>query len=145
MGAVASARPMIALKLTAAIVSHDANGAEKLAPINGNVVLKPGDIVRYDIAANNGGDRPATGVRPLDQIPAGTTFVANSASGNGKVEYSLDHGKTWSAVPTIVVHEASGDKTVKADPATYTAIRWTANDAIKAGASSHFAFAVAVK
>ena len=143
-GAVASARPIIALNLSASVVHHDADGTTKLMPATG-VTLKPDDVVRYSIVASNSGDRAAEGVRPMDEIPAGTAFVAGSAAGPGTVEFSLDHGKTWSAAPTVTVHDATGEHTVKAAPASYTAIRWTTPAPLKAGASEHFAFDVAVK
>ncbi len=135
LGAVASARPVVALQLSAAIVRHAADGSIKLVPANG-AVLKADDIVRYDIVAINTGDRPAEGIRPVDAVPAGTTFVAGSASGGRTIEFSLDHGKTWSVAPMVVVHEKDGDKRVKADPSTYTAIRWTALSPLKPGASA---------
>jgi uncharacterized repeat protein (TIGR01451 family) len=144
VSAVASARPIVSLKLSAAVVHHDADGTIKLTPANG-VTLSSGDVVRYEIVAANIGDHPADGVRPVDDVPAGTAFVAGSATGNGKAEYSLDHGKTWSAAPTVVVHDKDGDHTVKADPATYTAVRWTTPSALKPGASEHFGFDVEVK
>ncbi len=143
-GALALARPVVALKLTASIVHRDADGSEKLSPATG-VTLKPGDVVRYEIVATNTGDVAAQGVRPLDPVPAGTAYVAGSAGGSGKVEFSLDHGKTWSAVPMVTVHTADGDKLVKADPATYTTVRWTLPAALKPGASAHFVFDVTVK
>jgi uncharacterized repeat protein (TIGR01451 family) len=142
LGTVAFARPIVALKLTAAIVQKDTNGRDVLAPASGGVV-HAGDRMRYEIVASNAGDRPATNVRPTDKIPAGTEFVAGSASGNGKVEYSLDRGVSWSSAPTVVVHSKDGDKTVPADPATYTAVRWTTM--LKPGAAETFAFDVSVK
>jgi uncharacterized repeat protein (TIGR01451 family) len=138
---VAFARPIVTLKLAAAVVQKDVSGHDVLAPASGPV--HSGDRLRYEIVATNGGDRTATSVRPFDRIPTGTEFVAGSASGNGKVEYSLDRGTSWSAAPTVVVHSKDGDKVVAADPATYSAIRWTTD--LKAGASTAFAFDVHVK
>lgn len=137
----AVARPVVTLKLTVANVQTDANGKDVLTPSAGKVV-HGGDRLRYEIIASNTGDRAATQVRPYDMIPAGTEFIAHSATGNGKVEYALD-GKTWSAVPLVVVHTNDGDKTIPADPATYKAIRWTTT--LAPGASSAFGFDVRVK
>ena len=142
LGTTAFARPIVALKLTAAIVQKDTSGRDVLAPAAGGVV-RSGDRMRYEIVATNAGDKPATNVRPTDKIPAGTEFVAGSATGSGKVEYSLDRGTSWSNAPTVVVHSKDGDKTVPADPATYTAVRWTT--LLKPGASESFAFDVKVK
>jgi uncharacterized repeat protein (TIGR01451 family) len=141
-GTAAFARPVVTLKLVAELVQKDAAGKDVLTPAAGNTV-HPGDRLHYEIVATNAGDRPALAVRPTDAIPAGTEFVAGSVRGDGKVEYSLDRGATWSAAPTIVVHAKDGDKTVAADPAGYEAIRWTT--ALAAGASRTFAFDVVVK
>jgi uncharacterized repeat protein (TIGR01451 family) len=141
-GAVAFARPVVTLKLVAELVQKDAAGKDVVMPSAGSTV-HPGDRLRYEIVATNAGDRTASAVRPTDAIPAGTEFIAGSAHGEGKVEYSLDRGASWSTAPTIVVHGKDGDKTVTADPAAYTAIRWTS--ALGAGAASTFAFDVRVK
>jgi uncharacterized repeat protein (TIGR01451 family) len=138
----AFARPVVTIKLIAALVQKDANGKDVLTPATGSPV-HPGDRLRYEIVATNSGDRPALDVRPADAIPAGTTFVAGSATGEGKVEYALDRGTAWSTAPTVIVHAKDGDKTVAADPAAYGAIRWTTT--LKPGASSAFAFDVRVK
>ncbi len=140
--AAADARPVVTLKLIAAVVQKDANGKDVVTPATGAPV-HPGDRLRYQIVAANSGDQPALNVRPADAIPAGTAFVAGSASGDGKVEYAIDRGSSWSAAPTIVVHGKDGDHTVAADPATYEAIRWTTN--LKPGATATFAFEVRVK
>jgi uncharacterized repeat protein (TIGR01451 family) len=116
----------------------------KLTPAAG-VTLKPGDIVRYDVTATNTGDSAAAGVRPLDQIPPGTAYVEGSAAGPGTVEFSLDHGKTWSALPMVVVRDGGVERSVKADPATYTTIRWTMTNALKPAASERFLFEVLVR
>lgn len=141
-GTAAFARPVVTLKLVAELVQKDAAGKDVLTPSAGTTV-HAGDRLRYEIVATNAGDRPATAVRPTDAIPAGTEFVAGSARGDGKVEYSLDRGATWSTEPMLVVHGKDGDRTVAADPATFAAIRWTT--ALKAGAASTFAFDVRVK
>lgn len=140
LSTAAFARPVVTLKLVATLVQTDASGKDVLTPVTGAV--HPGDRLRYQIVATNSGDRPALDVRPADAIPAGTAFVAGSATGDGKVEYALDRG-AWSPAPTVVVHGKDGDKTVAADPATYAAIRWTT--ALKPGASSAFGFEVRVK
>jgi uncharacterized repeat protein (TIGR01451 family) len=139
---VAFARPVVALELNVERIQTDANGKDVPSPATGSPV-HPGDRLRYEIVATNGGDRPALDVRPADAIPAGTAFIAGSATGEGKVEYALDRGTSWSSTPTVVVHAKDGDKIVPADPATYGAIRWTT--ALKPGASRTFAFEVRVK
>jgi len=142
LGAVADAKPNVVLKLSGVLVEHDQNGAEKLTSVE-KAQLKPGDVVRYVIVASNAGADPARNLVPVGQVPAGTAFVAGSATAHA--EYSLDGGKTWSTAPTIKVHTPSGDVVKKADPATYTSVRWIDDKPLAAKASATFVYVVRVK
>ncbi len=55
--------------------------ATKSVSPTGNV--KPGDILTYTIDVQNNGNAPAVVLTFTDAIPAGTTYVANSATLNG--------------------------------------------------------------
>src|SRR6202163_648890 len=125
LGAVAEANPNVVLKLSGVLVERDQNGTERVTAVE-KVQLKPGDVVRYVIVASNAGADPARNLVPMGQVPAGTAFQAGSASMKdaAHIEYSLDGGKTWSSAPTIKVHTPTGDVVKKADPATYTSVRW---------------------
>ena len=46
-------------------------------------IVDPGDTLRYTITVQNSGGVPATGVVLTDQVPANTTYVANSTQLNG--------------------------------------------------------------
>ncbi len=146
LGAVADAKPNVVLKLSGVLVQHNSSGAERLTPIE-QVEPKPGDLVRYVIVASNGGSDPAHNLIPRGMIPAGTAFLAGSATSKepARVEYSLDGGKTWSASPTIKVHTPQGDVVKKADPSTYTAVRWIDQRALIPKASATFMYMVRVK
>ena len=50
---------------------------------NSNGLVDPGDVLLYTIAFNNLGDAPATDVVLIDDVPANTTYVANSVTLNG--------------------------------------------------------------
>jgi uncharacterized repeat protein (TIGR01451 family) len=52
------------------------------SPVDGSVV-HPGDTVIYTITLSNAGLLSATGVDLTDAVPAGTTYVANTASDGG--------------------------------------------------------------
>jgi uncharacterized repeat protein (TIGR01451 family)/fimbrial isopeptide formation D2 family protein len=46
-------------------------------------IVDPGDVLRYTIVLNNSGAVPATGVVLTDNVPANTTYVADSLRLNG--------------------------------------------------------------
>jgi uncharacterized repeat protein (TIGR01451 family) len=146
LGAIADAKPSVALKLSGVLVEHDKNGGEKTSAVE-TAQLKPGDVVRYVIVASNAGSDPARNLVPVGQVPAGTAFVAGSATSKEAphVEYSLDGGKTWSAAPTVKVHTPAGDVVKKADPATYTSLRWIDGKPLAPKGSATFVYTVRVK
>ena len=61
--------------------------AEKRAALqvdsNSPGIVDPGDVVRYTITIYNNGVVPATGAMLRDQVPANTTYIANSLYLNG--------------------------------------------------------------
>ncbi len=143
---VAQAKPVVTLKLSGLLVEHQANGVEQLVPVE-KAVLKPGDEVRYVIVASNNGTDAARNLTPVGRIPAGTVYEAGSATAKdgAQAEFSLDGGKTWSAVPTVKVHTATGDVVKKADPASYTMVRWVSAKPLPAKGAFSFAYAVELK
>jgi uncharacterized repeat protein (TIGR01451 family) len=131
--------------LQGVLVERAADGAEKTTPV-ADVALKPGETVRYTLVAVNRGTDPALGLKPIGKIPAGTSFEAGSAAGAAaRVEYSLDGGKTWSTSPTIKVQTPAGIVEKKADPSTYTAIRWTADKPLAPRAVAAYSYQVHIK
>jgi uncharacterized repeat protein (TIGR01451 family)/fimbrial isopeptide formation D2 family protein len=47
-------------------------------------IVDPGDVLRYTITVYNNGTVPATAVELVDQVPANTTYVADSVTLNGE-------------------------------------------------------------
>jgi uncharacterized repeat protein (TIGR01451 family) len=143
---VAYAKPIVVLSLQGALVERDAKGAERLIPL-ANAVLKPGDLVRYDVVATNSGADPAAHLVPAARVPAGTTYEAGSASlaAAARVEFSLDGGKTWSAKPLVVVKTASGTIEKPAPLEAYTALRWVNDKALAPNRSVAYSYEVRVK
>lgn len=119
------AKPLVSLKLAGFLVQKATDGKEQLTPVE-KTVLKPGEIVRYEIDALNAGDSAASKLAPVAHIPANTTFVAGTASAAAAatIEYSLDGGKTWSLRPMVTVQTPTGPVQKPADPATYNAVKW---------------------
>ncbi len=143
---VAQAKPVVTLKLSGVLVEHQANGAEQLVPVE-KTALKPGDEIRYVIVATNNGTEAAQNLTPVGRIPAGTAYEPGSASAKSgaQAQFSLDGGKTWSPAPTVKVHTATGDVVKKADPATFTAVRWIGTKSLTAKSSSDYVYAVVLK
>ncbi len=143
--AVASAKPSVSLKLAGVYVQKNADGTPHLVPV-GAQEARPGDRIRWDLAAANGGDSAAVGLTPVERIDRLTAFVPGSAAAAGaRAEYSLDNGKTWSASPTVTLQTPTGPQVRKADPARYTAIRWVSAAPLKPGAVAHYTYEVTVR
>jgi uncharacterized repeat protein (TIGR01451 family) len=147
LGTSAYARPNVQLHLTGAIVGHDANGKETIQPISGDTELKTGEVVRYDVVATNAGTDPAIKLTPVDKIPAGTQYEAGTAASSPAltIEFSIDGGKTFAKVPMISIKTPKGVVEKKADPATYTAIRWITQKPLAPKASVTYSYEVRVK
>ncbi|HEY0614401.1 MAG TPA: hypothetical protein VGC96_07155 [Candidatus Elarobacter sp.] len=144
--ALASAKPNVTLKLTGSLVTKAADGRTTLSPVE-KAQPKAGDEIEYDIVALNAGDSPALRLVPVGKIPSGTAYVDGSAKGaRAKPEFSLDGGKTWSAVPTVKVRQPDGTTVVKkADPSLYTAVRFLTEGAIAPHQAAAYSYEVRVK
>jgi uncharacterized repeat protein (TIGR01451 family) len=106
----------------------------------------PGDVIEYQLTYKNEGDEIATNAVIEDPIPKGTTYLENSASGDGAITFSNDKGKTFAPAVklTYEVKLPSGAVEKKvATPAEYTNVRWTVS-AVPAGASGKVSFRVRV-
>lgn len=110
--------------------------------------VQPGEVLEWKIVSENDGTAPARDYKTIGHIPAGTSFVAGSAAAEGGsvVTYSIDGGKTFSALP--VVEEKQPDGTVKKVPAPvsmYTEVRYEWSDKLEAGATLTASYKVRVK
>ncbi|HSN91844.1 MAG TPA: hypothetical protein VLS93_11505 [Anaeromyxobacteraceae bacterium] len=110
--------------------------------------VSPGDVVEYVLTYTNRADAAATDARIDDAIPKGTTYIANTATGEGaEVTFSSDGGKTFAPAVklTYEIRLASGavEKRV-ATPAEYTHVRFTLKKVLP-GATGKVAFRVKVK
>ena len=103
----------------------DAQGRSKTvwAVLDAQTAVHPGDVLRYDVSAENSGAVPVSGLVVTQPVPGGTAYVAHSAdtSKNGIVPvYSLD-GKQFSAQP---VQAGPNGAPRPAAPEAYAALRW---------------------
>lgn len=89
--------------------------------------VTPGDILRYTIEGENRGDSAANNLAVTQPIPAQMTYRLDSARSKSEAEisYSIDHGETFVAEPTIKITQEDGTVVEAPAPAdVYTHIRW---------------------
>jgi uncharacterized repeat protein (TIGR01451 family) len=110
-------------------------------------MVKPGEIINWTIESVNEGNGAARDYKAVGQIPAGTSFVADSAASRGaSVTYSIDGGKTFSPQPTVEVKQANGTtKRVPALVSSYTQLRYEWSTPLEAGQKLSASYQVLVK
>lgn len=104
----------------------------------------PGTEVIYTSTFRNVGKRPAGNIAIVNPVPANTTLVGGSATGdNTAITFSADGGKTWATADKVQVTGADG----KARPAgisEFTHIRWAYRGELAPGKQGSVAFRVIV-
>ena len=120
---LSSARPVVKVMLSGAVERDNAQ-----VPVEKAELVKSGEVLNWTITSVNEGNAPAKDYNAVGKVPAGTSFIAGSASADGSatVTYSIDNGKSFSAKP--MVDERQADGTVKKVPAPvsmYKQIRYT--------------------
>lgn len=103
----------------------NAQGKPKVvwAALDAQTAVHPGDVLRYDVSAENSGAVSISGLLVTQPVPTGTVYVAHSAEAakNGVVPaYSLD-GRQFSALP---MQAGPNGVSRPAPPEAYTALRW---------------------
>lgn len=120
----------------------------KWATLQEGTKVAPGDRILYSLEITNQGDREAKNPVAFGPIPAGTRFVAGTATTDPKlkVEYSIDGGKTYSPSPTITIAGKDGKpQTVPAPVDRYTTVRWLWSGALPAGDKDSVSYQVEVR
>ena len=119
----------------------------KLMPLEKSTVVNPGEILDWNIAAENTGNAAALEYKTVGHIPRGSEFVAGSAKADGaKALYSIDGGKSFSAQPMIEVKQDDGSvKRVPAPVSMYTEIRYEWSDPLAQGGKLFASYKVRVK
>ena len=104
----------------------------------------PGNEVIYTSVFRNNGKKPAGNISVANPIPANTTYVGGSASGeNTDIAFSADGGRTWGPADKLTVTGADGRKRPAA-AADITHIRWTYRGELAPGKQGAVAFRVVV-
>lgn len=112
---------------------------------------RPGQTVEYRVVVTNGSDEtlPAGTVVITGPVPSTTFYLANTAAEEPesfKTEFSADGGESFSELPVMItVTNDEGEQEVTADPASFSAVRWTLLDALAPEATHTFVYRVEVK
>jgi uncharacterized repeat protein (TIGR01451 family) len=130
-------RPAVKVMLSGMVERDDTK-----LPVEKAALVKSGEILDWTITSVNEGNAPANEYNAVGKIPAGTQFVAGSASADGSaaVTFSIDNGKSFSSTPTVDERQADGSvKKVPAPVSMYSQVRyaWSAplNEGDKVNAS----------
>ena len=129
---IRTARPEVKVVLSGS-VERD----KKLISLDESVTVKSGELMNWTITSTNEGNAPAREYKATGVIPPGTQVVPGSVSADGsaKVTYSIDHGRSFSAQPTIDERQPDGStKKVPAPTSMYTQIRYEWTDPLNEGA-----------
>jgi uncharacterized repeat protein (TIGR01451 family) len=133
-------RPEIKVQLSGVVERQ--NGR---IPVQEAATVKSGEIMDWTITSMNEGNAPAHEYKAVGVVPPGTEFVAGSvtADGTATVTYSIDRGKSFSALPTIEVKQADGTvKSVTAPVSMYTQIRYEWADPLDQGSKLNATYKV---
>ena len=117
-------------------------------PVEKAKLVKAGEILDWTINSENAGGAAALEYKTVSRIPAGTIFVAGSAraEGSSAVAYSIDGGKTYSAVPLIDEKQADGSfKKVAAPVSMFTNVSYQWADPLVPGGHVTASYKVRVK
>ena len=146
-GLWAAGGPDVKVQLQGSYQSPEKTPA-KWASLQDGTKVSPGDRILYSVEIANQGDTAARNPVAFGPIPAGTTYVAGTATqaSNLKVEYSIDGGKTYSPAPTVTATGRDGKtQTLPAPVQRYTTVRWTWNSVLPAGAKATVTYQVEVR
>ncbi|NQV29316.1 MAG: DUF11 domain-containing protein [Candidatus Marinimicrobia bacterium] len=134
-------------ELNIQIEDHKLNITEAEQIDSTSISYAPGDTIQYVITATNVGSAIMTNPVIVDPIPAGVTYVGNSAKGGmSEISFSLDQGNTYMAWPPIYTVRNSKGLLVRREaiPDMITHIKWNINSVLKPEESSMLEFLVVV-
>lgn len=143
----AVAAPKLSLDIQAEKeVSVDRNGETVTERVPANEV-EPGQTIYYTLSYRNDGDEAARNVQLKDKLPENTTYVPDSAWGDGAtIEFSIDGAESFKKPSrlTYEVENAEGEtEMVEANVENYTHIRWVV-DEVPVGADGQVGYSVRV-
>lgn len=135
-------RPDVKVTLSGTVQRNDAR-----VPVEKAEMVKSGETLDWTITSVNEGTAPANDYSAVGRIPAGTQFVAGSASAEGSatVTFSIDNGKSFSAGPTVDQRQADGSvKKVPAPLSMYHQVRYSWTTPLNEGTTVNASYKVRV-
>ena len=117
-------------------------------PLDEAVTVKAGEIMDWTITSMNAGNAPARDYKAVGIVPPGTELVAGSVSADGSaaVSYSIDHGRSFSAQPTLDEKQPEGStRKVPAPISMYTQVRYEWADPLNQGAKLNAVYKVRLR
>jgi uncharacterized repeat protein (TIGR01451 family) len=146
-------QPQVALRLGAdkKVIRKDQQGKQQVAwqTLQGNVVVKPGDVLRYAVTGKNNSNAAVRNLGVTQPIPKQTIYVLNSVAvknNKAKVTYSIDNGKSFVEKPTVQVKLANGKVETRPAPAAlYTHVRWKFEEPISPAIAVNASYQVRIR
>lgn len=145
-GTLAHAKPELQMSMAAEKEVTVVEGGKQVLKRMPAQSSAPGETLIYTLSYKNVGDEKAVEVKLDNPLPAGTRYVADSATGaNTQISFSVD-GKTFAKPEQLVVESSKGGKKekTKASAADYAAIRWTIAE-VSPGQSGQVSFRAQVQ
>lgn len=141
-------KPKIELKVSMAkefVRSKDGKRIVELLPVEKTA---RGDVLVYTVNYRNTGRSVARNVVVVDPIPAETTYIPKSATGqNTKILFSINGGATFQEPPVYFKsRDAAGTETTRpAPPEMYTHLKWIVQVPLEPDETGKASFKVKVK
>ena len=128
------------------ITQTDASGKKEVKRIDATTVnVAPGQTVIFTNYYTYSGEKPATDVVIKNPVSEHMVYLDGTAEGKGaKIEFSIDHGKTFAAADKLTVKTADG-KERRANAADYTNVRWTIEKPLQKGDKGSVSFKARLK
>ncbi len=144
-------QPQVELVLSAEkqVISKNAEGEQEITweTLEGDVTVRPGDVLRYTLLSKNAGDKSASELKITQPIPQQTVYILDSARANGaQLAYSIDGGQTYAKQPMVEVTQPDGTVAMEPAPAeAYTHVQWDYSESLKPMASVQAVYEVAIQ
>lgn len=145
VSALAAQEPLVGtLEAFRVVVGEDGNEVFVAAD-----KARPADLVEYRLNYKNRGEAPLRNISITDPIPAGATYVLDTANlpDGSVVQFSIDNGRTYHAWPIMIekVDENGNTVRVEATPDMVTHINWKISQDFSPGEEMQFSYRAVVK
>jgi uncharacterized repeat protein (TIGR01451 family) len=121
------------------------SGAE-LIPVTEKEIVRPGDVLLYELTYTNIGKSEATNIEFVYPVPEGMSILEeHTKCEDCIVQYSLD-GNEFSAPPILITEIVEGKPVEKiAKPAQYRLVKWIVKKPLHEGGKTSVSFKASVE